>query len=561
MSTRTKSDVSISDFLDHGHWWKNRGLVLLNLALLIPLMSSVVNGLDSSLVNGLQILPEWKAYFGNPTGKLLGIISSAQFLGNLCGLPFSPLISDHLGRRAALFIGGVIMLAGVAVQSTSKNVGMLIGARATIGLGIAFCSNAAPLLLIELAYPTHRGKITSVYNSAWYFGSIISAWVCYGANEHAGDSSWTWRIPTIVQAFLPVIQVASIWFIPESPRWLVARGLEGRAAQILAKYHANNGDERDPLVVFEMAQIRHAIRLEEKVNKSTTYLTLFSTPGNRKRMMLIMAIAVFSQWSGNGLVSYYIDIILDGVGIKDAQQKAAINGGLQIYNFFIAMGASFLIDWVGRRTLFIVSNSGMLATFVAWTVTVALFDIHKNAAAAKATVPLIFLFYFFYDVAYTPLIVTYSLEILPFKVRAKGFALMNITIMATVAFNQFVNPWALKELAWKYYLVYCAWLVVELIFVVWFIVETKGRTLEETAAIFDGEQQERDLAMAGGTAATTSIRVRHNEGDGGVFEGRRKPYSHNRPGSSGQHQVFELDKRHSDSTGGSFPRHDKFHAV
>ncbi|KAJ2917422.1 hypothetical protein MD484_g2970, partial [Candolleomyces efflorescens] len=465
MSSREKPEFSIADFLDQGRWWRNRGLVLLNIALIIPLMSSIVNGLDSSLVNGLQILPQWKEYFGNPQGKLLGIIGSAQFLGNLGGLPFSPFVSDLFGRRAALFIGGLIMLAGVAVQSASWNVGMLIGARVTIGLGMALCSNAAPLLLIELAYPAHRGKITSVYNSCWYFGSIVSAWVCYGAYEHAGNSQWSWRIPTIVQAFLPIIQVVSIWFVPESPRWLVSKGLEGRAAQILAKYHANNGDERDPLVVFEMAQIRHAIRLEERVNQSTTYLSLFRTPGNRKRMMLIMAIAVFSQWSGNGLVSYYINLVLEGVGITDTQQKAAINGGLQIYNFFIAIGASFLIDWLGRRTLFLMSNIGMLA---------ALYNTRGNVAAAKATIPLIFIFYLFYDIAYTPLIVTYSLEILPFRIRAKGFAVMNITIMATVAFNQFVNPWALEAIGWWYYLVYCGWLVFELVFVLWFIVETKG---------------------------------------------------------------------------------------
>ncbi|KAF6754460.1 hexose transporter [Ephemerocybe angulata] len=559
MAAREKPEFSIADFLDNGRWWRNRGLVLLNIALVIPLMSSIVNGLDSSLVNGLQILPEWQKYFNNPRGKLLGVINSAQFLGNLCGLPFSPLISDHFGRRAALFIGGLIMLAGVAIQSTSWNVPMLIGARVTIGLGLSFCSNAAPLLLIELAYPTHRGKITSMYNSAWYFGSIISAWVCYGAYEHAEGSQWSWRIPTIVQAFLPIVQVVSIWFVPESPRWLVSKGLEGRAAQILAKFHANNGDERDPLVVFEMAQIRHAIRLEEKVNKSTTYLSLFSTPGNRRRMMLIMAIAVFSQWSGNGLVSYYINIILDGVGVTGTQQKAAINGGLQIYNFFIAMGASFLIDWLGRRTLFIISNSGMLATFTAWTITVALYNTQNIAAAAKATVPLIFIFYLFYDIAYTPLIVTYSLEILPFRVRAKGFAVMNITIMATVAFNQFVNPWALEAIKWKYYIVYAAWLVFELVFVLWFIVETKGRTLEETSAMFDGEDMERDLAMAGGNAASTSIRVRRgaDEEDRVVFPIRRKTYQ--RPESAGQLQVFEMDKRHSDSTGST--RHDTFLAI
>lgn len=101
-------------------------------------------------------------------------------------------------------------------------------------------------------------------------------------------------------------------FIPESPRFLVSKGFvsivfsshfcglpelqEGRAANILAKYHANGGDERDPLVVFEIAQIRHAIRMEEELNASTSFRSLFATPGNRKRMRLIIAIGLFSQW-------------------------------------------------------------------------------------------------------------------------------------------------------------------------------------------------------------------------------------------------------------------------
>jgi hypothetical protein len=110
----------------------------------------------------------------------------------------------------------------------------------------------------------------------------------------------------------------------------------------LAKYHANGGDERIPLVVFELAQIRHAIRMEEEISKSTSYLSLFATPGNRKRMKLILAVAVFSQWrcvlpplfrlgimlqsylSGNGLVSYYINLVLEGVGVKDTESKVCI---------------------------------------------------------------------------------------------------------------------------------------------------------------------------------------------------------------------------------------------
>ena len=65
---------------------------------------------------------------------------------------------------------------------------------------------------------------------------------------------------------------------------------------MLSKYHANGNDKRDPLVMFEMAQIRHALRIEEEINRSTTYWSLFATSGNRKRMRIIIGIAVFSQW-------------------------------------------------------------------------------------------------------------------------------------------------------------------------------------------------------------------------------------------------------------------------
>ncbi|TFK94102.1 general substrate transporter [Polyporus arcularius HHB13444] len=503
----TPPEWTIVDFIHHGPWWRNRSIRVLNLLLVLPLLTASINGLDSSLVNGLQILPAWKSYFHDPSGKTLGLISAAQVIGSIVGLPFTPYSSDNLGRRPTLLIGAMVMLAGVAMQSAATSIGMFIGARGLIGFGLTFALNAAPLLITELAYPTLRGKMTSMYNASWYLGSIVSAWTCFGAYQGAGHSPWSWRVPTLVQALGPFLQIFFIWFVPESPRFLVAKGRESKAAKVLAQYHSMTGDERDPLIVFEMAQIRHALKVEKEAAQKTSFTTLFSTPGNRKRMTIIIALAIFSQWSGNGLVSYYINLVLEGVGISDAGTKAAINGALQVWNLIAAMSGALLVDKLGRRTLFIISNVGMLIDFGAWTLTTALFNTLDNAAAAKATIPFIFLFYFFYDIAYTPMLIAYTLEILPFSIRAKGFAVMNLVVSLTLAFNQFVNPWALDALGWKYYLVYLGWLIIELVFVVTYVIETKGRTLEETAALFDGEQQPQVLVQTGGEAANLSMNI------------------------------------------------------
>lgn len=86
-----------------------------------------------------------------------------------------------------------------------------------------------------------------------------------------------------------------------------------------------------------------------------------------------------------------------------------------------------------------------------------------------------------YAIAWTPLVTSYPIEVLPFSLRAKGYTICIFFVSAAVVFNQYINPIALAAIGWKYYIVYCAWIAFELVFVYFFIVETKGRTLEETA--------------------------------------------------------------------------------
>jgi len=220
-----------------------------------------------------------------------------------------------------------------------------------------------------------------------------------------------------------------------------------------------------------------------------------------------MGIGLFSQWSCNGVLSYYISIVLDTVGVKDPQTKALVNGGLQIWNFILAVSAALLVDRIGRRPLFLTSNLGMLVCFGMLTLTTALYTTNDDKSAANASIAIIACFFAFYDIAYTPMLVAYTVEILPYAIRAKGFAVMNLVVSAALAFNQFINPVAIDAIGWKYYLVYLGWLGFEFAYIWAFLVETKGRTLEETAAIFDGESYTQNLQNIGNEAATHSRHI------------------------------------------------------
>ncbi|KAI0828601.1 general substrate transporter [Trametes gibbosa] len=486
-------------------WYNNRRLITLHAWMVLLLITSSTNGYDGSLMNSLQSMQQWKDFFGNPQGGTLGLLNAIQNIGSLAGYPFAPYLSDGIGRRPSIWLGAVCMLAGAALQTACQNIHQFIGARFLLGFGLSIASNAAPMLVTEVSYPTYRPQLTSLYNTLWYSGNIISSWTAFGT-EHI-KSEWSWRIPSLLQATPSIFQFFLIWFVPESPRYLISKGKDSQALHTLAYYHAD-GDEQDPLVQYEFEEIKAAIHLDQESQKNVGWKALVATKGNRKRMVIIIAIAWFSQWSGNGLVSYYLNKVFDTIGITDHSIQLLITGILAIWNLFWAVFASFQVDRWGRRFLFLTSAAGMLLFFTLQTVCSAQYALHKSDSAAHAVIAFIFLFYAFYDLAFTPLIVSYTLEILPYSLRAKGFNVFNFTISVALIFNQYVNPIALDKIGWKYYIVYCAFLAFELGFLYFFVIETQNRTLEETAALFDGDE----LAHIA-QAAQRATEVRHEDYD------------------------------------------------
>lgn len=182
-------------------WYKDAGLRRTYICLMFVVLTSATNGFDGSLVNGLQSLEPWQECklidrtwchertltrvtdFDHPKGSLLGLFAAIMSVGSLVALPVVPYAADYLGRRWGIIIGCLIMLLGVVLQSISINFRMFIAARFFIGFGVAIAHGSSPLLITELVHPQHRAIFTTIYNTTWYFGSIIAAWTTFGTNQ------------------------------------------------------------------------------------------------------------------------------------------------------------------------------------------------------------------------------------------------------------------------------------------------------------------------------------------------------------------------------------------
>lgn len=147
-------------------------------------------------------------YFHNPQEKDLGLFNAIQSIGSLCATPIAPYLADGLGRKNGIIFGATVAFIGAAIQTATQSLGMFVGARFLVGFGITFAQVASPLLLSEVAYPTHRAPLTSLYNSLWFSGSIVAAWSTFGTFRIG--NSWSWRIPSALQGLSSVIQVLFI---------------------------------------------------------------------------------------------------------------------------------------------------------------------------------------------------------------------------------------------------------------------------------------------------------------------------------------------------------------
>lgn len=465
-------------------WWRDRRLLQLNTLLLCALLTQTAQGFDASMINGMQALPKWIEIFGAPKGSRLGAMTFGPTGGVLISILISSQLCDWLGRRWPICGGSIIIIIGSVIQAASVNYGMFVFSRFLVGFGLGIVSVAAPPLLSEVAYPTHRSKLVSFYLVSWPLGSLIAAWVTYGTFQMT-ESSWSWRLPSLLQCSFSLIQAVLSVFAPESPRWLIYQGRSQEALDIFVKYHGD-GNPNSRLAHFEMAEVTATLQME-KIQKQSRWGEWVSTKGMRHRLFLALYIPAMLQWSGNALTSYYLTVVLKTIGITEHKTQLIINGCLSIWSLVTASFFALWVDRAGRRGLYLIGMSGMLVAYLIWTICSAINQEKnfKDHGYASAVLAMIFVFSAFYH-ACSPVSPTYIMEIVPYSLRSKASMLYQLTGNLAGLYNSFANPVAMEAIGWRYYIVWVCVIGVHLTMIFFFFPETKNRGLEEVAEIFDG---------------------------------------------------------------------------
>ncbi|KAF5369476.1 hypothetical protein D9758_002531 [Tetrapyrgos nigripes] len=467
----------------HNDWWKDPGLRK-NVGWCVVLYCGLFQlGFAFNLINVLQTLPRWREYFGNPTGNHLGAILAASAFPVIIIAPIISMLTDYLGRIRTIVLGSSILAVGSLLGAFSQNEPMFVVGRVLTGASAELMYVPCICLIAELAHPRIRGIVTTFNGCIYYVGTSLSAWIAFGTLHW--DSNWSWRLPVLLQIMFPTTLLLASIRCPESPRWLISQGRNEEALNVLAELHAN-GDKDDELVRNELLEITSYVE-RDKEAKQTSWSSLFATPGNRKRLAVIMIIAAGTMLNGSVSIGSYMTPMLGLVGVTDPQQISIVNGVMAVWSFFTSATAALYVNKFGRRPLWITSTVLVTIFVIIITALAAVYDagINTSKELGYAFVAMLFLQHGSSAMAWNLLMHSYTAEILPFSIRAKALAFFEFTQYVLLSLQLFVNPIALENARWKYFLLSVCVNVILIFLVLKLFIETKGRTMEQVAALFD----------------------------------------------------------------------------
>ncbi|KAJ3574871.1 hypothetical protein NPX13_g4225 [Xylaria arbuscula] len=420
-----------------------------------------------------------------------GLIASFQ-VGALFGALSVIPICDKIGRKKTIILASIIGIIGQVLQVASWNIVQFIVGRVTLGFGIGQYSVAVPVWLAECSSAERRGRDVITTGIAMTLGYALCNWIDLGFYFIPNNSALQWRLPLAVSLALAVTVLVSIFFLPESPRWLVSVGKTQEATNNLAAL--KNLPEDDPAIHTEIAQIESAV--EGVSVQKASLMEMFSKDDNERmfyRFCLCFALQFFQQACGGTLISVYASTIFEeNLGLAPVTAKV-LGASTLTWKWLCCFLAFFAIDRLGRRTVFMISGTGMSLSMAALAVTSSFPESNYSASIASAF--FIFIFNVFYPFGFLGGNFLYCTEVAPMRLRV---AMNSISTANHWLWNfvvTMVTPVAIATIGYRYYIIYAIVSALIPIVVFFFYPETMNRNLEAINGVFKDASSPWDIVV------------------------------------------------------------------
>ncbi|GAA6403798.1 sugar porter family MFS transporter [Bacteroides ovatus] len=401
-------------------------------------------------------------------------------VGSIVGVLFAGILSDKLGRKLTMVISAVLFSTSALGCALSADFTQLVVYRIIGGVGIGVVSIVSPLYISELAVAQYRGRLVSLYQLAVTVGFLGAYLVNYQLLAWAESGTqlsvdWlnkvfiteVWRGMLGMETLPAILFFIIIFFIPESPRWLIVRGKELKAINILEKIYNSITEAKS-----QLKETKSVLTSETKSEWS-----LLMKPGIFKAVIIGVCIAILGQFMGVNAVLYYGPSIFENAGLSggDSLFYQVLVG---LVNTLTTILALVIIDKVGRKKLVYYGVSGMVVSLIL----IGLYFLFGDSLGVSSLFLLVFFLFYVFCCAVSICAVVFVLlsEMYPTKVRGLAMSIAGFALwIGTYLIGQ-LTPWMLQNLTPAGTFFLFAVMCVPYMLIVWKLVpETTGKSLEE----------------------------------------------------------------------------------
>src|SRR5882757_7679700 len=440
-----------------------RGTRFVYIAALFAALGGLLFGYDTGVISGALIFI--KREFGLTT-TAEEVVVSGVLLGATIGAIFGGKAADLFGRRRVLLVTAAIFGIGALASAAAPSPTILIISRVVLGLAIGLASTNVPVYLSEIAPPLARGWVVSLFQLAVTVGIVVAYLTDYAL---AGIGGWRWMLGLAVAPAL--VFGTGMFFLPETPRWLVRGGYHEVAHRVLLRIRGLAD------VNVEIEEIKASLAQQAESGHWTDLLRGQVRPA----LVVGLGLAIFQQITGINTVIYYAPKILQAAGFNSASGAILATAGVGVVNVGMTIVAMFLVDRAGRRPLLLVGIAGMIITLGM----LGLGFRYPSGQLAWIAVICLMGYVASFAISLGPIFWLLIAEIYPLKIRglAEGTAATfnwASNLIVSLTFLTLVE----KLGASSTFLLYALASVASWLFAYYFVPETKGRTLEQIEAFW-----------------------------------------------------------------------------